>query len=92
MTYDRDLGWGRRMLWVLAALTLGSAYFDAREHHWLTALTGVIWTVNLLVLLSAGRSMQRTRDEVRLIHAGIDEVRLIQARIDSMREEIEDQT
>ena len=81
MTYDRDLRWGHRILWMLVAANLGSAAKNAYEHHWLVAVTCLIWTVNILVFIAQIRAQQRTRDEVRLAAAGIR----------AMREEIEDQ-
>jgi uncharacterized membrane protein AbrB (regulator of aidB expression) len=80
MTYDRDLGWGCIILWMLVAANLGSAALNAYEHHWLVAVTCVIWTLNLLVVIRQIRAEQRTLDEVRLVASGIR----------AMREEIED--
>jgi hypothetical protein len=65
---------------MLVAANLGGAALNARAHHWLFAVSYLIWTVNLLAIISTGRSMQRTRDEVRLVRSAIH----------AMREEIED--
>jgi uncharacterized membrane protein AbrB (regulator of aidB expression) len=78
--YDRDLRWGHAILWMLVAVNLGSAVLNAYEHHWLVAVTCVIWTLNLLVVIGQIRAQQRTLDEVSLVASGIR----------AMREEIED--
>lgn len=75
MSYDRDIGRGRLVAWLLLFANLGAGILNARAHHWSFAIACAIWAFNCTLVLKTAAIHQATRDMGRVIEAGLNAMR-----------------
>lgn len=71
MKYDRDLRFIRWLFIGLALSLVANGVSSVRTRIWSAVLSSLLWTVCCLSMVASCKSQQRTRDEVRIVQAGI---------------------
>jgi hypothetical protein len=64
---DRDLRLGVKTCIILVVLNIASAIPNLWRHNFTVGCASLIWAANAAVLLLHIRSIQRTRDEIRVV-------------------------
>lgn len=67
--WGRDLRWARAVIWGVAAANAIVAGHFLWTHQWWNAFASTVCTVNLLIWLRLSRSVQQTRDRLRIVQA-----------------------
>jgi len=75
MSYDRDIFWARMAAFGLVVGNAVAAIMNLVAHNWVVGIACFIWLYNSLMLIWSSRLQQRTRDQGRVIQAGLDAMR-----------------
>jgi len=69
MKYDKDVQQQRWFVLLLTALNIMAVGWGILKHEWMYAITGMLWTANTLIWLTAINAQQVVRDQRRLLEA-----------------------